>query len=128
MIDTEREISFGQEGEYLAKCYLERKGYIFIRTNYWTKHGEIDLIMQDKDDLVFVEVKTRTFHSASIFGRATKRIDDDKKRHIKYASKVFRGIEKRFSHLTPRYDEVEIYIDTDHNNRIVINHIEAAFY
>ena len=47
----------GWEGELLAKYYLESKGYHFFTSNFYTRWGEIDLIMQDNDFLVFVEVK-----------------------------------------------------------------------
>lgn len=53
-------ISVGKEGERKAKRYLKKIGYKFITQNYTTKYGEIDLIFIDKDQLVFVEVKTRT--------------------------------------------------------------------
>lgn len=34
-------------------------GYAFIEKNYRSDRGEIDLIMSDSDELIFVEVKTR---------------------------------------------------------------------
>lgn len=126
MIDTKRELSLGEKGEYLAKCYLEKKGYIFIRANYRTKHGEIDLIMQDNNEIVFIEVKTRTLHSALLYGRGTDKIDAPKRQHISYSAKTFMYIEKRFAELTPRFDTIELYIDTD-TDKIHINHIESAF-
>jgi len=49
--------SKGRAGEEIAKKYLEEKGFVWIDSNYENKIGEIDLIMIDKDWLVFVEVK-----------------------------------------------------------------------
>jgi len=49
----------GNLGENLALKYLKNKGYKFIERNFRSKFGEIDLIFQDKETLVFVEVKTR---------------------------------------------------------------------
>jgi putative endonuclease len=50
----------GGEGEGLAKAFLEQKGYRCLHQN-WTKgRGDIDLIMQQNETLVFVEVKTRS--------------------------------------------------------------------
>lgn len=52
-------INLGRWGEKLAAWYLEGRGY-FIKTRHFTsRFGEIDIIAQDKDCLVFVEVKTR---------------------------------------------------------------------
>ena len=47
----------GRFGEELAKKYLVDKGYCLIESNFEIDNGEIDLIMTDKDWLVFVEVK-----------------------------------------------------------------------
>jgi putative endonuclease len=49
----------GSIGENLAKDYLIKKGYQIVTQNFHTRFGEIDLIAQDKDILVFVEVKTK---------------------------------------------------------------------
>jgi putative endonuclease len=55
--------SFGDIGEKTAAKYLQNKGYRIIETNYQNnlgrRLGEIDIIAKDKDELVFVEVKTR---------------------------------------------------------------------
>ncbi|MGD9116200.1 MAG: YraN family protein [Dehalococcoidia bacterium] len=46
-------------GEKLAKDYLKRRGYRIRQTNYRCPEGEIDIVAERKDCLVFVEVKTR---------------------------------------------------------------------
>jgi putative endonuclease len=55
----------GQEGENLAANFLVAKGYEIVARNYRYRKGEIDLIVQKDDWLLFVEVKTR---SATNFG------------------------------------------------------------
>ena len=50
----------GNQGEDLALKYLQDQGFQLLYRNYRTRHGEIDLIMQDKDTLVFVEIKLRS--------------------------------------------------------------------
>ena len=50
----------GQIGENIAREYLENKGYKFIEQNYKNKWGEIDLICEKDETIVFIEVKTRT--------------------------------------------------------------------
>lgn len=52
-------ILFGQKGEQQALKFLRRKKYKILTTNYRTKLGEIDIVAQDRNTLVFVEVKTR---------------------------------------------------------------------
>jgi len=46
-------------GEKLAKGYLRKRGYRIRETNYRCPEGEIDIVAEHKDCLVFVEVKTR---------------------------------------------------------------------
>ncbi len=49
----------GRKAEQHARRYLEQQGLTFVVSNYRCKSGEIDLVMQDQDELVFVEVKFR---------------------------------------------------------------------
>ncbi len=50
----------GEIGEGLAADYLESKGYCILDRNFSSRFGEIDLVADCEDCLVFVEVKTRT--------------------------------------------------------------------
>jgi putative endonuclease len=56
--DTQK-ITTGKEGERIATAYLKKNGYRIIEINFRCPIGEIDIVAKDKDDLVFVEVKTR---------------------------------------------------------------------
>ena len=49
----------GRKGEKLAAEYLKKQGCKIVKRNYKTPFGEADIIAQDKDEIVFVEVKTR---------------------------------------------------------------------
>jgi putative endonuclease len=50
----------GIHGEKLAADFLSRQGYRILATNYRCSEGEVDIIAEDRDYLVFVEVRTRT--------------------------------------------------------------------
>jgi len=50
---------FGQEGEATAERYLREKGYRILAKNLRTSLGELDLVAEDGQVLVFVEVKAR---------------------------------------------------------------------
>lgn len=52
--------SLGRWGEELALHWLIDQGLEILIKSYRTPHGEIDLIMKDRDQIVFIEVKTRT--------------------------------------------------------------------
>lgn len=65
MSDDRRRI--GTATERAVQRHLERKGYVHRHSNWRHGHGELDLVMMDKDELVFVEVKARRSETA---GRA----------------------------------------------------------
>lgn len=50
---------FGNNGEQLVATHLEKKGYAIVARNYKKRFGEIDLIAQKDDTVLFIEVKTR---------------------------------------------------------------------
>lgn len=58
---TKKEI--GNIGESIAIEFLKKKGFRLIKRNYTIKGGEIDLIMEKDDIILFVEVKTRRTES-----------------------------------------------------------------
>ncbi|SFE02446.1 YraN family protein [Thermophagus xiamenensis] len=55
-----KHIDLGKKGEDKAAAYLLEKGYIIVARNYRYLHHEIDIIAWDHDELVIVEVRTRT--------------------------------------------------------------------
>jgi putative endonuclease len=52
--------ALGEFGERWAREYLERNGYRIRETNFRCREGEIDIVAQHEDCLVFVEVRTKT--------------------------------------------------------------------
>lgn len=52
----------GRKGEELARIYLESKAYVILELNWRFSKAEIDIIAKDKEVLVFVEVKTRSYN------------------------------------------------------------------
>lgn len=49
----------GKAGEDAATIYLKKLGHKILARNFSTRYGEIDIVAQDKNTLVFVEVKAR---------------------------------------------------------------------
>lgn len=109
---------FGIIGEKIAQWYLKNKGYEIIKTNYYTKKGEIDIIAQKNKCIIFVEVKTRT---NSKFGTPGMAIDFIKKENIKKAAKIFIHTNNLYEKEI-RFDAIEIYINS---GKCKINHIEC---
>ena len=49
----------GRTGERLAAEAPMSKGYCILERNFRCRHGEIDLVAEDEQDIIFVEVKAR---------------------------------------------------------------------
>lgn len=84
-IRTPRQRS-GDAGEEQALLHLQQAGLQLVQRSFLCKGGEIDLIMQDKASLVFVEVRTR----ASLqFGGALASVTPAKQRRMVHAAQVY---------------------------------------
>lgn len=107
----------GKQGEEQATSYLKQKGYKIIQTNFECKQGEIDIIAKDKEEYVFIEVKTRqNYH----YGQAAEAVTKWKQKHIWNATKYYIYIHK-LENAYIRFDVIEIY---KKNNQFTINHIK----
>jgi putative endonuclease len=63
----------------MVESYLSRKGYRILERNYLKRSGEIDLIAKDRNETVFIEVKTR---KTNTYGRPEEAVGRDKIRKI----------------------------------------------
>jgi len=69
----------GLHAERLALAHLVERGLVLVARNYRCRLGEIDLVMRDGDDLVFVEVRYR---SGARHGGAAASVDHRKRRRL----------------------------------------------
>ncbi len=69
----------GDAAEVIAADFLKKQGLKPVASQYRSRFGEIDLIMQDKETLVFIEVRLRKNKQ---FGGAEASIDGSKQRKI----------------------------------------------
>ncbi len=76
----------GKWGETEARRYLETKAYVLIERNFRVPEGEIDLVMQDGDIVVFIEVKTRT---SDRFGAPEESVSAAKRKRLLRAAWAF---------------------------------------
>jgi putative endonuclease len=81
---------------------LEGKGFIFLAANYRTKLGEVDLVMRDKDAVVFVEVRERMNEG---FGRGFETVTAAKQGKIAKAALAYVK-EKKLANVSLRFDVV----------------------
>ena len=76
----------GELGERLAADYVQNKGMRILERNYRIRGGEIDLIAQDGDEVVFIEVKARTSRE---FGRGVEAVDAKKQRALLRTARLY---------------------------------------
>tara|TARA_R110001599_G_scaffold353840_1_gene599741 strand:- start:23675 stop:24028 length:354 start_codon:yes stop_codon:yes gene_type:complete len=76
----------GQQGEDDALIYLQQRGLQLIERNFRCKGGEIDLLMQDKKTLVFVEVRKR---GRSQYGGAAASVTTAKQQRLIIAAQYY---------------------------------------
>lgn len=76
----------GHEAEQLAASFLQRQGLTLLEQNYRCRFGEIDLIMQDQQAIVFVEVKMRASES---FGGAAASISASKQKKLLHTARHY---------------------------------------
>lgn len=113
----------GAWGEALAAEYLRKKHYQLVAAGYRTKFGEIDLIVQNKKFLVFVEVKLR---KSSAFADAMEYVDRRKQDRIRVSASMY--LSQNPTPLQPRFDVVEIYAPQGTlTQKPEIKHMEDAF-
>ena len=113
----------GAWGEALAAEYLRKKHYTIVAAGYFCRFGEIDLVAQDRDYLVFVEVKLR---KNADFAYARAYVNRCKQDKIRMTASVY--LSEYPTHLQPRFDVIEIYAPEGiHSANPEINHMEDAF-
>lgn len=76
----------GAAAELTAERYLRRRGLRPIARNYRTRRGEIDLIMREGEELVFVEVRSR---ARPEYGRAAATVGLQKQRRLLAAASAY---------------------------------------
>ncbi len=113
----------GRLGEDAAAEYLKSNGYKILKCNYKNKMGEIDIIASKGEDLVFVEVKTR---SSAEFGTPAQAVTYYKKQRIINSAKWYMMTNP--SDFNIRFDIIEVFgIFTGDSFEVEnINHIEQA--
>ena len=110
-------------GEQEAARMLEDKGFRIVERNWRMGHLEIDIIAENKNEIVFAEVKART----SSFGNRMPEeyVDEWKKRHMVAAANAY--IKYRCIEKSPRFDIIGLIINPITKEILYRCHLENAF-
>ena len=118
----------GDLGEAAAANYFRENGYRIAARNYRTPHGEIDIIAENREYIVFAEVKTRNVRCDARYGRPADAVNRRKRMHLLYA--VSHYLHQHPSDKKQRMDIIEVYKrenGTDCFEIVDIRHIPNAF-
>lgn len=124
---TERR-QIGDLGEQAAAKFLRKLRYRILARNFTCGHHEIDLIAENREFLIFVEVKTRSYDEKNIerFGAPSAAVDYKKQRYVVVAAKNYLADYKKKRRV--RFDIIEVYVSKDNPAEIQsIHHMTDAF-
>lgn len=113
----------GAWGEEIALDYYKKQKYKPVALGYRTRHGEIDVIVQNKTYIVFAEVKLR---KNADFAAAREFVDLKKQQRLRTTAEIW--LSNNETEKQPRFDVVEIYAPMGINTKKpVVTVIENAF-
>ena len=96
-------IAKGNEAETSAWHWLIKQGLRPVKRNYRCRLGEIDLILLDKDTLVFIEVRRRKNQQ---YGGAAQSVTYSKQQKIIKAAQHFLMCNPNYQALAARFDVI----------------------
>lgn len=119
--------TIGRYGEEIACEYLRKQKFKILEQNYYASHNEIDIIAENKQYIIFVEVKTRSCTRIDDlnFGSPASAVTYSKQRRTLIAAQSY--LNEHPTRKSPRLDVVEVFLDKNNNTVLKINHIEDAF-
>ena len=114
----------GTAGEDFAQSWLERQEYMVIERNWRTRTGEIDIIAQKDDTLIFVEVKTLPHTPLEdldiIVGKR-------KQERICKTAKYFLLTHRKYNKMHIRFDVIVLPFDPRNAEHTEPVHLKNAF-
>ena len=96
-------LNLGQWAEQQALKRLQAQGFTLIVANYHCRYGEIDLIVQKDQELIFVEVKAR---SVTQYAQSCETISLSKQKKIMKSALCFLNAEPQFQEFYCRFDVI----------------------
>ena len=121
---TFRRMRTGKQGEDLAAAHLAENGYRILERNYRSVFGEIDIVAEEGDTLVFVEVKSRR---SEAYGDPQLAVGPKKQRKISRVAMSYLS-EKGWNRRPARFDIVAVKLRPSGNLiELIRNAFELAF-
>jgi putative endonuclease len=113
--------AIGIKAEQIAYDYLLLKGLTPVERNFSTRRGEIDIIMNDGKQLVFVEVRYR---QSTLFGGAEESVTAKKCQRLKAAASAYMQAHRLTNNTAARFDVIALTGDLSRRELYSVNWIE----
>ena len=110
---SNRKHSLGRRGEQIAREHLARQGYTILATNWHCTYGELDIVAQQAETIVFVEVRARRAGAAHAFASITPR----KQQKLIRAAQIFLS-EHELEDASCRFDAIAVSAAPDGTLRL----------
>jgi len=110
----------GAKAEGIAQQYLAKKGYKIVATNWYHGHLELDIVAFDKDELVIVEVKSRT---GIRYEHPSEAVTNSKIKRIVEAADAY--ILEKDIEMETRFDVITVIFFAQKHE---LEHFKDAFY
>lgn len=110
-------------GEDLAVKHLVSTGYTLVCRNYRQTYGEIDVIVEKNQRLIFCEVKTRSYHSIS---RALEAVSFSKQKKLTKTAQSYINQNPQFHNHQFQFDIIVVLFETGLDT-FSVKHFEDAF-
>ena len=123
MVNRQLASANGKLAEATAAKFLGKQGLKLIEKNFYCRFGEIDLIMHNKNNLIFVEVK---FRSNNFYGAAIEMLTANKIKKIIAAAYHYLLQKEKYQAYNCRFDLVTITAKKDFKDAD-IDWIPSAF-
>lgn len=122
--NAKKSIDIGQQAEQQALNFLQQQGLTLITRNYHCRRGEIDLIMNDQQTLVFIEVRYR---KGSRFGSSAESVTATKQQKIISAAQHYLLHKVTSQQPACRFDVMAIYPSGSDQSSLQFDWIKSAF-
>ncbi|MEH6358225.1 MAG: YraN family protein [Pseudomonadales bacterium] len=116
--------TIGKQAEHEALNFLKQQGLKLLDKNYHCRQGEIDLVMQDEQTLVFIEVRYR---KSAHFGSSAESVTNSKQRKIIHTAEHYLCNKVKTAIPACRFDVVAIYPSASAQNSLQFDWIKHAF-
>ena len=112
----------GNIGESFACEYLEKNNYKILERNFVSYRGEIDIIALENNEIVFIEVKTRT---QTYCGTPSESVNMRKEKQLYKVAEYYLYLNNLLD-AKVRFDVIEIYLHG--SNSYKLNHLKDTIW